>query len=124
MPLLRAPALRSIAAFVVLAGLVVAAGCGSRSRELQPGSYRAVLELPGGELPFGLDVAREESGLVLDLVNGKERVRVPEVVVEAGRLTARMPGYENVLTAAISGDELEGEVTLVCAQADRSSRCR
>jgi hypothetical protein len=60
MPLLRAPALRLIAALVVLAGLIVAvSGCGSRSRELEPGSYRAVLESPGGELPFGLDVARE-----------------------------------------------------------------
>jgi thiol-disulfide isomerase/thioredoxin len=122
MPLLRAPALRSIAALVVLAGLVAAtSGCGSRSRELEPGNYRAVLESPGGDLPFGLDVAREESGLVLYLVNGKERVRVPEVVVEAGRLTARMPGYENVLTAAISGDELEGEVTLLRAGGQKQS---
>ena len=48
-----------------------------------------MLELPGGELPFGLDVAREESGIVLYLVNGEERVRVPEVVVEAGKLTAQ-----------------------------------
>ncbi len=122
MPLLRAPALRLIAALVVLAGLIVAvSGCGSRSRELEPGSYRAVLESPGGELPFGLDVAREESGLVLYLVNGKERVRVPEVVVEAGKLSARMPGYENTMTATISGDELEGEVTLVRAGGQKQS---
>jgi len=114
MPHTRVSALRSIAALVVLAALAFAIqGCGSRSRELEPGNYRAVLKSPGGELPFGLDVAREESGLVLYLLNGKERVRVPEVVVEAGKLTARMPGYENVMTATISGDELEGEVTLV-----------
>jgi thiol-disulfide isomerase/thioredoxin len=114
MPHTRVSALRPIATFVVLAGLAFAIqGCGSRSRDLEPGSYRAVLESPGGELPFGLDVAREESGLVLYLVNGKERVRVPEVVVEAGKLTARMPGYENAVTATISGDDLEGEVTLV-----------
>ena len=122
MPHTRVSALRSIAALVVLAALAFAIqGCGSRSHELEPGSYRAVLESPGGELPFGLDVAREESGLVVYLVNGKERVRVPEVVVEAGKLTARMPGYENALTATISGDELEGEVTLVRAGGQKQS---
>ena len=122
MPHTRVSALRPIAALVVLAAFLFATwGCGSRSHELEPGSYRAVLESPGGELPFGLDVAREESGLVLYLVNGKERVRVPEVVVEAGKLTARMPGYENALTATISGDELEGEVTLVRAGGQRQT---
>ena len=54
---------------VTLTVLLVAVGmvsaCGSRSRELQPGSYRAVLELPGGELPFGLDVAQEDRRFVL-----------------------------------------------------------
>jgi thiol-disulfide isomerase/thioredoxin len=103
----------------VLAGAV--AGCGSRNRELQPGSYRAVLEVPGGELPFGLDVAREESGFVLYLVNGAERVRVPEVVVGEGQLTARMPGFQNTLTARIAGDELEGEVTLLRAGGETQS---
>ena len=110
----RVPGARFVVGLLLLAALALAvAGCGSRNRDLQPGSYRAVLELPGGELPFGLDVAREESGLVLYLVNGKERVRVPEVVVEPGKFTARMPGYQNTLTAKIAGDELEGEATLV-----------
>ena len=90
------------AVFVVAALGATVTVAHSRSRDLEPGSYRAVLESPGGELPFGLDVAREESGLVLYLVNGKERVRVPEVIVEAGKLTARMPGYENAITATIS----------------------
>jgi thiol-disulfide isomerase/thioredoxin len=114
MRLPRVPAARLIATFALLLALAVtAAGCGPRSRELQPGSYRAELEVPGGELPFALDVAREEQGFVLYLINGKERVRVAEVTIAAGRLKARMPGYENTLTARISGDELEGEVTLL-----------
>lgn len=122
MPHTRVSALRPIAALVVLAAFLCATlGCRPRSHELEPGSYRAVLESPGGDLPFGLDVAREESGLVLYLVNGKERLRVPEVIVEAGKLTARMPGYENALTATISGDDLEGEVTLVRAGGQRQT---
>lgn len=87
-------------------------GCGSSSKELQPGAWRGVLELPGGELPFELDVSSEESGFVLTLVNGEERVCVTEVTVADGKLTATMPGNENTLTARVAGDEIEGEVSL------------
>jgi peroxiredoxin len=104
---------------VLLAVTALTAACGSRSRELEPGSYRAVLELPGGELPFGLDVAKEESGLVLYLVNGEERVRVTELDVADGRLTATMPGYENTLAAVIRGGKLAGEVSLLRAGGER-----
>jgi thiol-disulfide isomerase/thioredoxin len=93
-------------------------GCESR-RELQPGNYRAVLELPGGELPFGLDIAREQDGFVLYLLNGEERVRVDEVTAAEGRLTATMPGYENTLTAEIRGRKLRGEVSLLRAGGER-----
>jgi thiol-disulfide isomerase/thioredoxin len=101
----------SFAVAFLVAALV--AGCGWLGRELQPGSYRAVLELPGGELPFGLDVAREESGLVLYLFNGAERVRVSDVSVADGELTATMPGYMNTLSARVRGRRLAGEVSLV-----------
>jgi len=104
---------------VLLVAAALASGCSSRSRELQPGSYRAVLELPGGELPFGLDVAQEEGGVVLYLVNGEERVRVSEVEVADGQLTAKMPGFENTLTARVRGDRLEGEVALLRAGGER-----
>jgi len=118
----RAPYARLLAALAIattVTALVTA--CGSRSRELEPGAYRAVLELPGGELPFGLDVAREERGIVLYLVNGEERVRVDEVTVADGRLTATMPGYENTLTADIRGDRLNGEVSLLRAGGERQA---
>jgi hypothetical protein len=92
------------------AALVVA--CGSFSRDLEAGTYRAVLELPGGELPFGLDVAREEEGLVLYLVNGEERSRITGVSAVDGRLTVVMPGHEGTLTAEIRGGRLEGEWSL------------
>ncbi|HEX6571455.1 MAG TPA: hypothetical protein VF055_05495, partial [Steroidobacteraceae bacterium] len=84
----------------MLASSVCVAACGRHAgRELQPGSYRAVLELPGERsLPFGLDVALEEAGPVLYLINGAERVRVTEVVAQPGKLSARMPGYESTLT--------------------------
>ena len=100
----------SFAALLLAAALTTS--CGSRSRELEPDTYRAVIELPGGDLPFGLDVAKEESGLVLYLVNGEERVRVGEVTVADGRLTATLPGDGSTLTAEIRGGKLTGEVSL------------
>ena len=105
--------------FTALALATLLAGCGSRSRELQPGSYRAVLELPGGELPFGLDVAKEDAGFVLTIVNGEERVRVTDVKVADGQLTATMPGFTNTLTARISGKKLKGEVALLLSGGDQ-----
>jgi hypothetical protein len=77
------------------------------------GTYRATLKLPGGELPLGLEIVRENDQYVAYLVNGAERVRVPEVAVANGRIDMKMPGYENTLSAKIDDDELEGSVTLI-----------
>jgi thiol-disulfide isomerase/thioredoxin len=76
------------------------------------GTYRAVLQLPAGELPFGLDLEREGTGTVGYLLNGKERVKLNEVTVAGSHLEIRMPGYENRLSADAKGDELQGEVVL------------
>jgi peroxiredoxin len=77
------------------------------------GSYRVVLQTPGGELPFGLDLLRQESEVVGYLVNGQERLLLSEVKITGRHLEIRMPGYENVLTADATGDQLQGEIFLV-----------
>jgi thiol-disulfide isomerase/thioredoxin len=102
---------------LLLAAALALSACSKPSnRELQPGSYRATLELPGKKsVPFGLDVAQEESGKVLYVINGDERVRLDEVQATPGQLQARFPGYETHLTAKVSGDELTGDVALVRA---------
>jgi hypothetical protein len=58
-------------------------------------------ELPGGDTPFGLEVAQEQQQYVLYLINGAERTRVSDVKVTDGELTATFPGYENTLRAKI-----------------------
>lgn len=80
---------------------------------LLPGHYRATLQLPGGELPFGLEVVRLGDRDLLYIENGSERLAVEDVQVEGNTLTARMPGYENRLTATIDGESLAGEFLLV-----------
>jgi len=79
---------------------------------LTPGMYRAVLELPAGELPFGLEIEPEGAATVGYLVNGKERVRLNEVTVSGAHLEIRMPGYENRLVADAKDGRLLGEVVL------------
>jgi peroxiredoxin len=100
--------------------LLTLAGChrGSAQSEaanagVKLGSYRVVLQTPGGELPFGLDLVQQESHVVGYLVNGQERLLLSEVKIAGTHLEIRMPGYENVLTADATGDQLQGEIFLV-----------
>jgi peroxiredoxin len=82
------------------------------SAAVRMGMYRAVLTLPGGELPFGLELEPEGTTTVGYLLNGKERVKLDEVTVAGMHLQIRMPGYENRLIADAKGDELQGEIVL------------
>jgi peroxiredoxin len=91
------------------------AACNPRVDAPQLGLYRAVLRLPGGDAPFGLEVAQEQQQYVLYLINGAERTRVSDVKVKNGELTAMFPGYENTLRATMNRDSLEGSVTLIKA---------
>ena len=76
------------------------------------GFYPAVLTLPSGELPFGLELSRNGTHTVGYLLNGVERVKLDEVVLTGAHLLIRMPGYENTLTADAQGRSLVGEVEL------------
>jgi thiol-disulfide isomerase/thioredoxin len=96
---------------LLICATVMLAGC-QRDSSVPMGSYRAVLTLPGGELPFTLELRREGDAYVGDLVNGREQVALREVQVRGSHLEIRMPGYENRLIADVSGQQLTGEVIL------------
>ncbi|MGH8176722.1 MAG: TlpA disulfide reductase family protein [Steroidobacter sp.] len=83
--------------------------------EPRAGVYRATLALPGGDAPFGLEIAREKERWVLYLSNGAERTRVTNVRLEGSALLAVFPGYENSLRATMAKEKLEGAVTLIKA---------
>ncbi|MEY2855474.1 MAG: hypothetical protein RL030_2606 [Pseudomonadota bacterium] len=80
------------------------------------GDYRASLQLPGGELPFGLSLTEEDGKLVGWIINGEERLRIDETRVTDGELLLRMPGYENRITARREGGQLLGELYMVKAR--------
>lgn len=84
------PPVRTLAAWLMLAATTWIAGCDARLAEPRLGVYRAVLELPGGEAPFALEIAREQDRYVLYLSNGDEHTRIDEVQVEERELVARL----------------------------------
>ncbi len=59
------------------------------------GTYRVVLQMPGGELPFGLELEAAGFSTVGYLINGQERLLLNEVKIAGSHLEIRMPGYEN-----------------------------
>jgi len=77
------------------------------------GQYRAVLSVAGGDLPFGLELTSEDGRLVAWLINGPERVRVPDVQLDGDRLTMQMPGYPHRLEARFIDARFEGAVELL-----------
>ena len=99
-------------AFAVLACLSGLAGC-DRAVDLDApplGAYRGVLSVAGGDLPFGLELAREDGALVAYLINGPERVRASGVTLDGTRLEIRMPGYPHRLSAEFRDARFEGTV--------------
>jgi len=104
------PRLKIAVGLLLCFGLL--AGCGSPTVAAGPplGSYRGVLSVAGGDLPFGLELAREDGVLVAYLINGPERVRAPDARLDGNRLELRMPGYPHRLVAEFRDARFEGTV--------------
>src|SRR5258708_30991463 len=90
--------LASTAALTVAAG--ASSGAGSSSGDdVKLGTYRVVLQTPGGELPFGLELERKGSGLGGYLINGPERLQLCAVKITGSPLGITIPGDGDVPTA-------------------------
>ena len=106
----------------LLAGAVLAmTGCGDARLESAYGSWRAVLLVHGGDLPFGLEITREDGRDVAYLVNGPERARVTDVVVDGGRVSLGMPGYPHRIEATLADGQLTGEVIFLRPRGETKS---
>jgi peroxiredoxin len=111
--MMPAHAARAVRGGLVLAAcLAILPSCSPR--DAPPlGTYRAVVSTDGGDLPFGLDLVREDGGLVAYLVNGPERVRATGVTLEDGNLAIQMPGYQNRIEATFKDDRFEGTLSIL-----------
>lgn len=95
------------------------AACTPPNRDLQPGHYRAVVDSPGGDLPFTLAVTRAADGYTLAIVDGERPLPATDLTVQGGKLTATWPGGRSTLEATIADGTLRGEIGFVAADGRR-----
>jgi len=96
---------------VLSALLTVPAALRGEPPQLQVGPWRAWLDSPGGELPFGLELAQGQGRWSAAILNGVERIEIPSVEVKDGSLMLGIPYYDSTIAATVSADgaRLDGE---------------
>jgi thiol-disulfide isomerase/thioredoxin len=78
---------------------------------LPAGEWRAWLDVPGGELPFQLRIAGPAGALTAEIVNGSERIPVPEMRAHLdGGVRLAFPHYDSEILAqpSLEGSRLDG----------------
>jgi thiol-disulfide isomerase/thioredoxin len=95
----------------VLLSLLIAAGALDARVDLEPGTWRAALASAGGELPFGLEIQREDGIDRAFVVNGTERIRVPTLTIAGDEVVLDISHYDSTLRAKLAPDgrSLSGE---------------
>ena len=75
------------------------------------GLWRGVLQSPGGELPFGIQMAKTSTGYEAKILNGTERVDTSGVVVNGNQVEIQFSWYDARIKASYDADSnsLSGE---------------
>ncbi|MEE9297320.1 MAG: TlpA disulfide reductase family protein [Phycisphaerae bacterium] len=111
--------------FVYLAASVVgfASWADAGDVEIRTGPWRAWLDSPGGDLPFGMELEHAGDTWRAWLINGSERIQVPNVILGDGAITFDMIHYDSKITAKpnAEGTRLDGEWTKTAGK-DKVSR--
>lgn len=91
----------------ILAG---GAGASARAEECAEGLWRAWLDSPGGELPFGLELREVAGELTATIRNAAERIEIPRVERRGQLLILAMDHYDSRIEALLdeSGREMTG----------------
>ncbi len=78
---------------------------------LKTGPWRAWLDSPGGELPFGLELEHKQILWKAWMVNGPQRIEVPRVTWDGKTLTLDIDYYDSKITAKLrkDGNRLDGQ---------------
>lgn len=96
---------------LVLMTMVLLTGCADPETVLlAEGDWRAWLDSPGGELPFGLEVSRDGTELEVVIINGSERIGVPRVEANGTELVLGIDHYDSTIVAGVThgGTRLSG----------------
>jgi thiol-disulfide isomerase/thioredoxin len=100
--------MRSLVAMLLL--LAACAAPAPVDEGLHHGAWRAWLDSPGGELPFGLVLEETDGELAATLVNGGERLPVTSAALDGDELTLFIEHYDSTVVARVGegGRRLDG----------------
>ncbi|WP_337043406.1 peroxiredoxin family protein [Emticicia sp. 17c] len=87
--------------------LVALASC-QQTPELQTGIWRATIPTPGGELPFNLDIQKEENGYAVQVLNGEEKLKMDHAFVKNDSLHIPMEIFDAEIVAKVGNGTLKG----------------
>jgi thiol-disulfide isomerase/thioredoxin len=73
------------------------------------GPWRAVLDLQGGTLPFGLEITRDAAGLRARLCNGRRCEPLSRVTVRGDSVVLEIADYAATISARLEHDSLVGQ---------------
>ncbi len=107
-----------LALLAAMSALMMSAPAMAQSKMAQSkgleGQWRIVLDHPGGELPFGLEVSRARGQAKAWLLNPPERLAVEQVSIEGNRLVLGFPSYSSRIVLTLGADgKLNGEADVV-----------
>ena len=91
---------------------MILAGCLAKnktSENLKEGMWRATVEIQGQELPFNLEVKRNNNDNVeIYLINADERLLLDEVTIEGDSIDIGLHIFDANFKAVIKGDTMDG----------------
>ncbi|NNF15411.1 MAG: redoxin family protein [Gammaproteobacteria bacterium] len=86
----------------------------SASMGLRAGTWRAEVTLPGGVLPFQLEVLpAPQGGVYAYVINGQERVPVTEPLHGPAGVQLEFPAFNNRIYGSADDDEFYGELEII-----------
>jgi len=78
---------------------------------LPAGTWRAVIQAQGQEIPFNFEVSKKDGKQVINLINGKERLNLDEIVFFKDSVKIPLHIFDAQIVAKISEGRLDGEFT-------------
>lgn len=86
------------------------------------GIWRAVLSLPDGDLPFSMNMVSKNNRIVVEIINGSERITVDEITMRNDSIFMKMPFFDSEIKAKVSGGMMQGEWINYSRKANQSIR--
>jgi peroxiredoxin len=82
--------------------VILVASCSKKSGEFREGIWRATLKTAtGAEIPFNFQVIDSAGNKRIEIINGKERFRVNEIITKADSVNIRMPLFDSEIKSVI-----------------------